>query len=212
VSTRPGKGTAIAYGPAEMERLIFALETSEIGLSPATVANLIETQWHRLEPIFRDAQRSVMNDASDADIVLTIVAPCFATGPWLAPDNPPMPAFGKTTIGDLGAHMRLVLGHSTPPPRLIAINLSTRMRDFHAALIVASEGGRRVLLEGEEIPTKEARELASLQDQIEPLRKKFANASCLTPAESRQLSLLLKRDARLRDKVKGAKSAGRRRI
>jgi hypothetical protein len=142
----------------------------------------------------------VIDDAGDADVILTLAAPTFTTGSWLAPDNPPMPAINKTTLGNLGAHLRLVLGHSTPPPRVIAVNLSARLREFHAALIVASDGGRRVLLDGEEVPTKEARELAKLAGQIDPLRKQFASNG-LTPAESRRLAVLLQREARLRDKA-----------
>jgi hypothetical protein len=198
VGLRPGRGQAIAYGPPEMERLVFAMELSEAGLTPATIATVIEAQWHRVGQIFRAAQKTAMEDAGDDDIVLTVGAPRFTTGPWLAPDKPALPAINSCTIGRFGAQAQML---TNAMPRFLAINLSAQLRRFHAALIVASRGGRDVLLDGEEVPTEEERALAALRDQIDPLRKKFATAGGLTSEESRQLGLLLQREARLRDKT-----------
>jgi hypothetical protein len=193
-----------------MERLVLAMELSEFGLTPAMIVTVVTRHWHRLGPIFRAAQKQAMLDPDDGDIILTLGAPRFTTGPWLEQDEK-MLAINKTTVDDLCAHIQAWMTHSTPPPRIIAVNLSARLRDFHAALIVASDGGQKVLIDDEEPPAPEARALAALRQKIDPLRKKFATAEGLTPEEAGQLGRLLQREAKLRDQANSPQRSGSRR-
>jgi hypothetical protein len=199
---KPGKGVREAYGVTEMEKLLFFLELSELAFTPALISALIDTGWDDpIGPIFRTAQGGlVTEEPGGSDIILVMGSPAFTTGPWAA--QPYLPQVNSCKLRDLAAQVEDRMSQSTPPPRLIAINLSDRLRVFHIALIAASDGGRRVLIDGEEVPsTRETRALLALREQIAPLKIKFGTADGLTSEQATQLGRLLQREARLRDKL-----------
>src|SRR5262249_61762328 len=58
-SARIGRGAALNYTADEWHRLLFALELSEVGISPAVAVAMIEALWDRqIKAIFRLAENS----------------------------------------------------------------------------------------------------------------------------------------------------------
>src|SRR5215208_5467710 len=61
-ANRPGRGSALRYGPDQMHRLIFACEMFEFGVSPAKVLTLIELWENGLRRIFERADKAAQHD------------------------------------------------------------------------------------------------------------------------------------------------------
>jgi hypothetical protein len=142
----PGKGKAISYGPDQFHRLVFACECFEFGLSRAVVLGLIETQWERrLRKIFQDAERAVMiepgqnGENTGSDIIMHIGGVHLMTDTW----SDAVPNANSCELRRLSDHMaawmRMTPGDPAGlPPRALVVNLSMRLRAFHAALADAN--------------------------------------------------------------------------
>src|SRR5262249_21144356 len=54
---QPGKGHALTYGPPDFHRVVFALELTEVGITPAVILKLVADLWDRkLGKIFAEAE------------------------------------------------------------------------------------------------------------------------------------------------------------
>lgn len=134
----PGKGRALVYTADQFHRLVFACEALEFGLSRATVLALVKSQWERrLRKIFQDAERAARidpgpnGDNTGGDIILHM------GGVSLMTDT--VPNINSCELRKLPDHMAAWM-RMTPadpaglPPRALVVNLSMRLRAFHAAL------------------------------------------------------------------------------
>jgi hypothetical protein len=133
-----GKGKRNSYSLVQIERWFACLELAELGISPTTVAELINGHWDLFEPIFRDAQGSVVRDPGPDDIALCLGGVHLMSGNW-APESgfPGVPSVQGCTLRQLPdrvtAWMRMA-AHDRSAPRLLIVNLSERLRQFHSAL------------------------------------------------------------------------------
>jgi hypothetical protein len=139
---RPGKGVALRYGPDQFWRLIFALEMLEFGIAPAVVLSLVKSLWEpRLRDIFMIAEDAVMkcqDAAGPQDVILCI------GGARLMVDgfSDAVPNVNSCPLSKLPDNMAMWMSikpddPSRLPPRVIASNLSMRLRAFHTALGVS---------------------------------------------------------------------------
>ena len=128
-----GKGKRNSYSVVQIERWFACLELAELGISPTTVAELINGHWDLFEPIFRDAQGSVLRDPGPDDVALCLGGVRLMSGNW-APESgfPGVPSVQGCTLRQLpdrvAAWMRMTAS------RLLIVNLSARLRQFHGAL------------------------------------------------------------------------------
>jgi hypothetical protein len=133
-----GKGKKNDYSLVQIERWFACLELTELGLSPTTVGELIKTCWDLFEPIIRAAQGSVVNEPGAGDVVLCLGGVHVMSGNW-APQSgfPGVPSIQGCTLGRLPdrvmAWMRMTASDRAAP-RLLIVNLSERLRQFHTAL------------------------------------------------------------------------------
>jgi hypothetical protein len=139
----PGRGAALRYGPDQFHRLVFACELSEFGVGPATVLTLVETLWEsRLKQIFKKAERG--NPGPD-DVILHMGGVHLMTGAW----SDAVPNVNSCTLNKLPTYARewMRMGAGDPPARALIVNLSSRLRRFHAALadshMVEIEAGKK---------------------------------------------------------------------
>jgi hypothetical protein len=143
LGVRVGKGQRLSYSVPQIERWFCCLELAELGISPTTAARLVIDEWAQFAPIFRAAQRTVIYDPSDSDVVLLLPGVHVMSGSW-APGGgfPGVPIIRHCTVRDLPKRIAqyMQLGHDDPAglvPRILAVNLSTRLRSLHAALAPA---------------------------------------------------------------------------
>ena len=133
-----GKGKQNAYSIVEIQRWLACLELTELGLSPTTAGELIAGHWDLFEPIFRDAQASVVRDPGPDDIVLCIGGIHLMSGSW-APKSgfPGVPSIQGCTLRKLSDRVMAwmwMTANDPAAPRLLIVNLSERLRQFHNAL------------------------------------------------------------------------------
>jgi hypothetical protein len=130
---RPGKGTRQTYGPDHLHRLVFCCELAELGVSPAVQLRLVEELWNpRIRRIFEVAEaRPTRKD----DTVLLMIGVSLMVKAWTGA-VPNVQACSLRELAD-----RLTLGMQEPPsdddsldPRVMAVNLTARLRRFHGAL------------------------------------------------------------------------------
>jgi hypothetical protein len=127
----PGRGAPLRYGPDQFHRLVLALELSELGVSPATILSLIEWMWDRtLAPIFKKAERAAERDAGPGDVILNMGGVKLMTDAW----SDAVPNVNSCTLADLPKHMEGWMHADRLPARALVVNLSSRLRQFHAAL------------------------------------------------------------------------------
>jgi len=153
-ANKVGRGTKFEYGPTEMEKLIFALECIEVGIGPLVAARLIAEQWEDgIGAIMRAANSSVMHDAGPGDVVLIFGGLHLASASWWKPSKKVprvwdgqekvagVPSIMSCRVEDVGKHVsawiELEQRPGAPPPHITAVNLTARMRKFHAELKVA---------------------------------------------------------------------------
>jgi hypothetical protein len=144
----PGKGKALAYGPDQFHRLVFACEAFEFGLSRAVVIALVKSRWERrLRKIFQDAERAAMikpdpdnPEKIGGDIILYMGGVRLMTDTW----SSAVPNINSCELRTLPDHMAAWM-RMTPddpaglPPRALVTNLSMRLRAFHTALADAHD-------------------------------------------------------------------------
>jgi hypothetical protein len=128
---QPGKGAKLVYGPEQFHRLVFAISMAQFGLAPTVILRLVRDYWTtHLDAMFWDATRmfgrSDENSAQDDDIVLVLGIRIVSEGAAEA-----IPTINSCTLRKLPARVELTL--QDDEPRLV-INLTERMRKFHAAL------------------------------------------------------------------------------
>ena len=133
-----GNGKQNAYSLVQIERWLACLELTELGLSPITAGELITGHWDLFEPIFRDAEASVVRGPGPDDIVLCIGGVHLMTGSW-APKSgfPGVPSIQGCTLRRLPDRVMAwmwMTANDPTAPRLSIVNLSERLRQFHNAL------------------------------------------------------------------------------
>jgi hypothetical protein len=141
---RPGRGKALPYGPDQFHRLIFACEVSEMGASPATIVTLVERFWESdLVSIFGEAERAAEREAGPEDVVL------YMGGVRLMMLGELIPNIDSCTLRQLSKQLSAWMGMDRKdlPPRFVAVNLSARLRTFHAALVDSHEAQIRRVTE-----------------------------------------------------------------
>jgi hypothetical protein len=132
----PGKGVALAYGPDQFHRLVFAAELFQLGISPRTVLAMVEGLWDRkIRQIFRAAETAAMQSPGDDDIIVYMAGVSLMTSTWSAA----LPNINFCTLKELPRHadfwMKTQEDDPTHlPPRVIVANLAQRLRRFHNAL------------------------------------------------------------------------------
>jgi hypothetical protein len=135
---RPGKGIKLVYGPPQFYRLVFACELTELGVPPSVILRLVDEFWDtKLAPIFAAAEAANRRDSPGAGaIMLVLPGVSFLSDRW--PDA--APAINKVSLGKLAQWLALALRGDQDdwlPPRALIVNLSARLRKFHAALVAA---------------------------------------------------------------------------
>jgi hypothetical protein len=132
-----GKGTKNDYSIVQIERWFACLELTELGLSPTTVGELIKGHWDLFEPIFKAAQRSVVYEPGPDDTVLCLGGVHFMSSNW-APQTgfPGVPSIQGCALAKLPDRVMAWMQMARYPTvqRLLIVNLSQRLRQFHTAL------------------------------------------------------------------------------
>ena len=134
-----GKGKRKTYSIVQIERWLACLELTEFGLSSITAGELITGHWAAFEPIFRDAQASVVRDPGPDDVVLCLGGIHLMSGSW-APKLgfPGVPSIQGCTLRKLPDRVMVwmwMTARDAAAPRLLMVNLSERLRQFHNALV-----------------------------------------------------------------------------
>jgi hypothetical protein len=145
-AARVGRGAPLVYTPLELHRLVVAIELCELGVPPATTAALIANYWEsHLNAICRDAERNnpavrggERIDPGD-DVLLYLGGVSLRTGSLKGARSPTIPNINSCKLRDLKLHMVQWMtmdpdANATDlPPRALVVNLSARLRAFHAA-------------------------------------------------------------------------------
>jgi hypothetical protein len=139
-SAKVGTGTRLTYGVDQVERWFACLELAELGISPTVAARFVVECWDLLAPIFRKAQKTVIHDPTDDDVVLLLPLVHLMSGSW-APRTgfPGVPVIVDCTMRELPKKVLqyMQLRHDDPAvvaPRMLVMNLSARLRSLHAVL------------------------------------------------------------------------------
>jgi hypothetical protein len=128
---RPGRGVALNYGPDQIHRFIFACELFEFGAAPSTILNLVKARWDKtLAPIFKKAETAAEHNLGPKDLVLHMGGIRLMTDTW----SDAIPNVNSCTVADLPKHVQVWMRGDGLPARALIVNLSSRLRDFHAAL------------------------------------------------------------------------------
>jgi hypothetical protein len=146
-AARVGRGAPLVYTPIELHRLVVAIELCELGVPPATAAALISNYWDsKLAAICSDAERNnpavrggePIDPANDTVLYLGGIS--LRTGSLKGARSPGIPNINRCKLRDLPNHMAQWIKMSPDdnradlPPRALVVNLSARLRAFHAAL------------------------------------------------------------------------------
>jgi hypothetical protein len=145
-AARVGRGAPLVYTPIELHRLLVAIELCELGVPPATTAALIANYWEsKLKAICSDAERNNPAvrggepiDPGD-DIVLYLGGVSLRTGSLKGAQSPSIPNLNRCKLRDLPRHIVQWMkmdphdNAADLPPRALVVNLSARLRAFHAA-------------------------------------------------------------------------------
>ena len=132
------QGNRITYSIPQIERLLACLELTEFGLSSTTAGALITGHWAAFEPIFRDAQESVVHDPGPNDVVLCIGGIHLMSGNWAPklgfPGVPNVQGCRLRKLSDRVMVWMWMTARDAAAPRLLIVNLSERLRQFYNAL------------------------------------------------------------------------------
>lgn len=134
---RVGRGAALKYGPTELHRLILTLEFCELGIPPATAVALVDTYWQpKLKEIIADAERVVgRKEPSSNDVIIHLGGVSLRTGPLKGERFPGVPNINRCKLSELPKYIAqwMAMTPNDPvPPRALVLNLSARLRAFHA--------------------------------------------------------------------------------
>jgi hypothetical protein len=163
--SRVGRGAKLSYTHVEFERLILALEFLELGLPPATAVALVEAYWEsKLKAIIGAAQDPIginPEKPRGEDVILCLVGGGFRTSSLRGERGPIASIIERCSLDELPAAMKEWM---TPPPddpappRALVVNLSSRLRAFHAALgveyLTEALDDRAAALAGDKPPPK----------------------------------------------------------
>ena len=133
---RPGKGTRQSYGPDHLHRLVFCLELAELGATPAVQLKLVAELWdRRIRRIFQEADALSIRPASGDDVVLLMVGVSLMVEAWTGA----VPNVQHCRLRELADRQRLAMqgaddAEGALPPRMLAVNLTARLRRFHSSL------------------------------------------------------------------------------
>jgi len=139
-----GKGTRVSYNVRQIERWFCCLELAELGVSPTTVGKLVVSLWDdKFAPIFRAAQRTTVDPPSPDDVVLLCGGVHLMSGNWSTGAGfPGVPSIDHCTVRKLPDRvvgwMRMT-ARDRQAPRLLIVNLSERLRQFHTALAASNK-------------------------------------------------------------------------
>jgi hypothetical protein len=163
--SRVGRGAQLVYTPVEMHRLVLALEFSELGLTPAVVAALLDRYWEStLKPIIFAAAGPigrVPEEPLGKDVILYLGGVGLRTDSLRGAKGPVVPIFSQCALDELPTAMTqwmTVAPNDPATPRGLVVNLSERLRIFHTALADANLNDalaeRSRTLAGDEPPPK----------------------------------------------------------
>jgi len=144
LGVRPGKGKAISYTPDLLHRLVFAMELSEVGVTPAATLTTVADLWDKsIRRHFEKAEQTVNAAPGPQDVILTMGGVSLMVGGWTSTMEA-IPNVNGFPLRRLADKMDLLLRHADPAPRAVVINISQRLRDFHAALAASAESSEAV--------------------------------------------------------------------
>jgi hypothetical protein len=125
---RPGSGRRIGYHTADqLPKLVLALEMAQAAIVPQTILSLVRNHWDiRLKKIFIEAEKARRRDTSDVLLYLAGITE-------MVEREGAIPVIEATTADKLDA-FRMALDDRSVPGRALVINLTARLRRFHAAL------------------------------------------------------------------------------
>jgi hypothetical protein len=133
---RPGRGVALTYGPDQIHRLVFATELLEFGIGPAAILGLVESLWEkRLRKIFEDAEQPAQDHEKPGpdDVILHMGGTRLLLDTWQST----VPNVNRCRLRELSGYVTqwMTMGPDDPvPARALLVNLSARLRSFHAGL------------------------------------------------------------------------------
>jgi len=137
---RPGRGVALTYTADQFHRLIFACELLEFGIGPAAILAVVESLWERkLRDIFEKAEQA---DPGPDDIIMHMGGTRLLTDLW----QNAVPNVNRCKLSELSYYIErwMTMGPDDPvPPRALVVNLSARLRSFHAGLAASHLAGPR---------------------------------------------------------------------
>jgi hypothetical protein len=134
---RPGKGQRQTYRPDHLHRLVFCFELAELGAPPAVQLKLVAELWERhIERIFRKADALSARGASGDDVVLLMAGVSLMVEAWT---TGAVPNVQHCPLREVANRVGLALQASGDTedalqPRILAVNLTARLRRFHNAL------------------------------------------------------------------------------
>jgi hypothetical protein len=138
----PGKGKALRYTPDLMNRLIFSIELAECGATPAMVVGTVTDLWEkRIRRVFERAEDAATGlIPSPNDIIVELGNISLMIGGWDSTAKA-LPNVNYCELCKLPDHMAMWMNDSDArrAPRVVVINLSERLRRFHAALTATPE-------------------------------------------------------------------------
>jgi hypothetical protein len=135
----PGKGKALRYNPDLIHRVIFATEMHEFGTPPQLVLETVADLWdRRICGIFERAATATMAPPGDDDIVMVLGSNSLMVGAWTSTAKT-LPNVNGFPLHKLNDNLKLVMLHDKLPQRAVVVNLSARLRRFHAALADAHD-------------------------------------------------------------------------
>jgi hypothetical protein len=131
-SAKVGTGSKATYTVDQIEHAIAVLEMAELGISPTIASRWVVDHWDEFVPIFRAAQRTVIYDPSDRDIILGLVGVHLMSHSWATPVGklPGVPIVDYCTIGDLPKQMPRWMKKAASS-RVLVTDLSRALRAFH---------------------------------------------------------------------------------
>jgi hypothetical protein len=138
----PGKGKALSYTPDLIHRVIFSIELAENGVTPAVVVGTVRDLWEkRIRSIFEKAETAAMAAPGPKDFCMMTGGHSLMIGGWTSVEAA-LPNVQGFELRQLDAKIDLLIRMEAGDPlvpRAFVVNLSDRLRRFHAALAAAAE-------------------------------------------------------------------------
>jgi hypothetical protein len=127
---RPGRGKAIAYGPDQFWRMIYACEIGTLGMTPNVTLWFIENCWPKLREGFQAAEEVVgkHKDPNRKKVLMQISGFSAFGSAWRTAE--PNVRWIHLRAADKWFRNRI----PTEDISEITVNISARLRDFYSAL------------------------------------------------------------------------------